>query len=188
MSTGIATRQPDELRGAEKKEAFHVAAELGVHDFRFKRPAYDSPHGRIACKLAGTDSTRAIVEVLNPGWSGSLHYHPNQDGIWFVLKGRIRFYGPNNSIRGEYGAMEGILQPQNSRYWFEVLGEEEAWLLQIAGFPKGEAAAKRITLDREKAKTVGSSRVDMTGAGSSKPVDALAYEFLADPEKALSKE
>jgi hypothetical protein len=120
-----------------------------------------------------------LEREADPGWSGSLHYHPNQDGIWLVLKGRVRFYGPNNIVRGEYGELEGILQPQNSRYWFEVVSEEEAWLLQIAGFPKGEAAAKRITLDSEKAKTVGSTRIDMTGKGADDPVDVMAYASLA---------
>ncbi len=173
-----------DLRGAEKKEAFFQAAEAGVHSFAFKRPDYNSPLGRIACHLAGTDSTRAIVEVLDPGWSGSLHYHPNQDGIWLVLKGHVRFHGPNGIVRGEFGPLEGILQPQNTRYWFEVIGDEEVWLLQIGGFPKGEAAAKRITLDPEKAKKLGSAKFDMTGKGPD-PFVSMAYEHLADKPPSL---
>jgi mannose-6-phosphate isomerase-like protein (cupin superfamily) len=178
MSNTQQAERAGDLRGAQKKEAFHQAAEAGVHSFSFRRPDYNSPLGRIACTLAGTDSARAVVEVLDPGWSGSLHYHPNQDGIWLVLKGRVRFYGPNGIMRGEFGPHEGILQPQNSRYWFEVIGEEECWLLQIAGFPKGEAAAKRITLDPEKAKKLGSTRVDLSGRSGAAPSEGMAYEHL----------
>jgi hypothetical protein len=84
-------------------------------------------------------------------------------------------------VRGEFGPLEGILQPQNSRYWFEVIGDEECWLLQIAGFPKGEAAAKRITLDPEKAKKLGSTRVDMSGKGDAAPSEGMAYDFRQAP-------
>jgi hypothetical protein len=68
------------------------------------------------------------------------------DLIYMVLKGRIRFYGPEDKVLGEYGELEGILLPENSRYWFESVGDEEAYLLQIAGYPKGINAFKRIAV------------------------------------------
>jgi mannose-6-phosphate isomerase-like protein (cupin superfamily) len=145
------TAEP-KLKGADKKEAFHEAAEEKVHTFSFSIPDnVEIPEGKkMHVRLAATDTCRATVQVLRDGSENNLHYHPNMDLIWMVVKGRVRFYGPNNVVRGEMGPLEGILQPENSRYWFEKVGEEEAWLLQIAGFPKGAKAARRVNVDPPK--------------------------------------
>ena len=63
-----------------------------------------------------------------------------------VLKGKLVFYGNEDKILGEFGPQEGLLLPENSRYWFKSEGEEEAWLLQIAGYPKGAKTSKRISV------------------------------------------
>jgi mannose-6-phosphate isomerase-like protein (cupin superfamily) len=146
----------DELRGAPKKEAFHQAAEAGIVNFKFDKPAQDIPHGKKAhVKLAGTNSCRASVQVLNQGGENNLHYHPNMDLIYMVLKGRVQFYGPEGKLWGDYGPNEGLLLPENSRYWFKSVGEEEAWLLQIAGYPKGAEMSKRIPLEPARADAGG---------------------------------
>lgn len=139
-------------RGAAKKEAFHQAAESGIHTFAFARPNIEFPteKKKIHIKLAGTNSCRASVQVLREGGENNLHYHPNMDLIYMVLKGCIRFYGPEDKVLGEFGELEGILIPENSRYWFESVGAEEAHLLQIAGFPKGVEAFKRIAVEPPK--------------------------------------
>ncbi len=146
-STG-ADGAPSGLKGAAKKEAFHRAAEQAIHDFKFARPDIDFPSEKkkIHVRLAGTNSCRATVQVLSQGGENNLHYHPNMDLIYMVLKGRVRFYGPEDKLLGDYGEMEGLLLPENSRYWFESVGEEEAHLLQIAGFPKGVDKFQRIPL------------------------------------------
>ena len=150
-----------ELRGAEKKEAFFRAAEEKVHGFSFAVPDVEAPNGRINCYLAKTDSCSATILVLRDGYKASNHYHPNQDGIWVVLKGRVRFFGgPDQKDFGEFGPYEGVKQPENSRYGFQAVGEEEAWLMQIAGFPKGPEVAKRIPLDAKPARE-GGVKVDM---------------------------
>ena len=141
-----------ELRGAAKKEAFHQAAEAAMHSFAFQRPEVDfgTEKKKIHVRLAGTNSCRASIQILNKGGENNLHYHPNMDLIYMVLKGRIRFYGPEDKVLGDYGPLEGILLPENARYWFESVGDEEAYLLQIAGFPKGMDAPKRIALEEAK--------------------------------------
>lgn len=140
----------DELRGAEKKQAFHVAAEAGIHSFKLEVPDIDAQGKKIHIKLAGTDSCRAAVQVLRHGGENNLHYHPNLDLIYMVLKGRVRFYGPGDKDLGDFGPNEGILLPENSRYWFGSVGDEEAWLLQIAGYPKGAKAIKRVNVEPPK--------------------------------------
>lgn len=141
-----------ELRGAEKKEAFHQAAEALIESFAFSPPDIEFPKEKkkVHVKLAGTNNVRASVQILREGGENNLHYHPNMDLIYMTLKGRIRFYGPGDKVIGEYGPLEGVLLPENSRYWFESVGTEEAHLLQIAGFPKGIGALKRIALEPPK--------------------------------------
>jgi len=150
-----------QLHGEEKKEAVFLAAEAGLKTFDFNGPEVQVEPGRkLHVKLAGTNSCRASIQVLNKGGENNLHYHPNMDLIYMVLKGRVRFYGPDDKVLGDFGPHEGILLPENSRYWFGSVGDEEAWLLQIAGYPKGAKMSKRIPL--EPAKLGPSQWVGMT--------------------------
>ena len=156
MATNTTQGGAAPLHGEAKKEAFHQAAEANIKNFAFKRPPEDLPEGRkMHVKLAGTNSCRASVQVLNQGGENNLHYHPNLDLIYMVLKGRVTFYGPGDKVIGEYGPLEGLLLPENSRYWFKSVGEEEAWLLQIAGYPKGAEASKRIPVEPARADAGG---------------------------------
>ena len=151
----------DELRGADKKEAFHQAAEAKVHTFSFAVPDVDAPNGRINCYHAETDACSLVTIIMRNGYFEPAHYHPNQDGIWMVLKGKVRFYGGAHDERTVVlGPMEGIVQPENSRYWFAHEGDEEAWLLQIGGYPKGKKVAKRVPLDPNEGR-IRSVRVQM---------------------------
>ena len=74
--------------------------------------------------------------VKTDGGENNLHYHTNSDSFWMVLKGRVRFYGPDNKLIGEFGPHEGTSTPRYSRYWFENAGEEDAELLQVAAMWK----------------------------------------------------
>jgi mannose-6-phosphate isomerase-like protein (cupin superfamily) len=132
------------LQGAAKKEAFFQAAESMVRKFSFSVPDMEPDEKRADVRLASTNSCKLEIKVLRHGWVGRLHYHPNMDGIWMVLKGRLRWYGPHDKLMGELGPMDGIVQPENTRYWFESVGDEEAWLVQIGGYPKGKDAARKI--------------------------------------------
>lgn len=161
------TTSDETPRGAVKKEAFFQAAEDKVHSFAFVVPDIEAPSGRINGYLAKTNSCGATILVLRDGFRTPHHYHPNQDGIWVVLKGRVRFYGGNDErITGEFGPYEGIMQPENSRYSFEAVGRDEAWLMQIAGYPKGPDVAKRISTGSPGTAREGGVRVDMARRGA----------------------
>ncbi len=145
-----AQENPTELRGEAKKEAFHREAESKIVNFAFVRPDQHIPDGdKMHVKLAGTNSCRASVQILVKGGDNNLHYHPNMDLIYMVLKGKVEFYGPEDKLLGVYGPNEGLLLPENSRYWFKGV-TDEAHLLQIAGYPKGKAASKRIPVEKAK--------------------------------------
>ncbi len=158
------TAQPrdasEAARGADKKEAFHQAAGSGVHCFSFDRPGieFTTDKKKIHVLLAGTESCRAQVQVLAEGGENNLHYHPHVDLIYMVLKGKVRFYGLDDKLFGEYGPNEGISLPRNARYWFESASEEELHLLQIAGYPDGPSIRSRgLTSKRPNRPTEGAA-------------------------------
>jgi mannose-6-phosphate isomerase-like protein (cupin superfamily) len=92
-----------------------------------------SPHGRAVVPLVKTDITVGNLQILNPGGGErQLHSHTAMDGFWMVLKGRIRFYGPEqDTVAAECGPLEGVFVPRNVPYWFEIIGDEQAHLLQV---------------------------------------------------------
>ncbi len=121
-----------ELRGAEKKEAFFRKVEEKFTPFTFDRP--DIPEGRRAhVRLAKGSLVRGTVQVLPTGGGGdtNLHCHPDADGFWFVIKGRVEFYNTRDEILGSFGPGEGILVPRYARYRFNQVGDEELHLLQV---------------------------------------------------------
>jgi mannose-6-phosphate isomerase-like protein (cupin superfamily) len=140
----------------EKSEEFFQEVEKGRATFSFRRPDKEIPKGKkVHVKLAGTENFRASVQILNQGGENNLHYHSDMDLMYIVLKGRVRFYGAGDQVVGEFGVHDGILLPEFSRYWFESVGDEEAHLLQIAGYPQGAKKSRRIPLAPPKAASGG---------------------------------
>ena len=121
----------------------HDAAEAAIQTFSFKAPAiYD--RRKAIVRLTSNERGQAAVHCLGQGGENNLHYHAGVDITWMVLKGRARFYGPEDVVRGEFGPHEGILIPAGARYWFESCGAEDLELLQIKTFHKGRGTDKRI--------------------------------------------
>src|SRR5215510_9863041 len=86
-------------------EPLHQRAEAMVRSF-----SYVKPDGIASAKgtsfLGRGDFVRATVQIIKKnGGENNLHYHSNNDSFWMVLKGRARFYGPNDILIGEFGAM-----------------------------------------------------------------------------------
>src|SRR5919202_113753 len=90
--------------------------------FKYERPPLD--RGKIVQRLARSDIMRANMQVLQEGGENNLHAHPNSDGFWLVLSGRVRFYGEGDVLLAELGQHEGILMPRGFKYWFESVGDE----------------------------------------------------------------
>lgn len=132
----------------EEKEAFHQAAEARMQPLAYTPPASDKPKDILM--LGRSARLRTQVQIVREGGENNLHYHTNSDTCWFVLAGRVRFYGVGDRLIGEYGAREGILIPEGSRYWFEKVGEEALELLQVVGHST-EAKSERINLEAHKA-------------------------------------
>jgi len=115
-------------------EAYHLEQESKIKTFRYEKPTDFKGKGKVISRLGRTDLVRGMVHVLKEGGETNLHYHTNVDSLWYVLKGRIRFYGPGDVLQGDFGPGEGIFMPRGARYWFESASEDEAELLQVAAF------------------------------------------------------
>ena len=92
--------------------------------------------GKGIVRLCRSDIVYSTVQVLQDGGENNLHAHPAQDGIWFVLKGRVRFYGKDDAVLAELGPMQGIHIPRGFYYWFESSSDEMLELLQIEAIDK----------------------------------------------------
>lgn len=135
------------IRGAEKKEAFHREAESRIEPFKFERPDNLPPNTKVTYYLAKSDIVGASVQIVPEGGDNNLHYHPGADGFWMVMKGKVRFYGPDGVI-GEYGPNEGVLVPRNARYWFETANkDEELVILHISSKTQQKVQNSRVNVD-----------------------------------------
>lgn len=115
--------------------------------FRYEKPAEQSTDKAIV-SLCQTDIIRGAVQVVREGGDNNLHSHTGMDGFWMVLKGRVRWHGPDGVI-GEFGVHEGIVMPRNAQYWFESCGEETLELLQVVAFDR-EVKNQRVDVDTRK--------------------------------------
>jgi mannose-6-phosphate isomerase-like protein (cupin superfamily) len=134
-------------RGSEKKEAFHRSREAMVKPFNFRRPADIPPNVKAFVNLCHTDNMKAHVQILNEGGDNGLHYHANMDSLFYVLKGQITVYGPEDKVIGTFGPNQGCSMPAGARYWFDKAGTEEAWMLHVTSLPKGPEMSKRILVE-----------------------------------------
>jgi mannose-6-phosphate isomerase-like protein (cupin superfamily) len=97
----------------------------------FKYVTPQSEKAKTLTKLCRTDILFAAAQRINKGGETTLHSHAHLDGFWMVLKGQVRFYGERDRVLGTFGALEGILIPRGTQYWFETVGEDPAEILQV---------------------------------------------------------
>jgi mannose-6-phosphate isomerase-like protein (cupin superfamily) len=131
---------------AAEKETYHRAAEGKLQTFRYARP---QPVGvKDFMLLFKSEKVTVSVHVVRDGGENNLHYHTNMDQVYFVLSGRVRFYGPGDVLIEELGPQQGIFVPEGSRYWFEKCGPEDLEVFQIM---MKSGKAKRINIEPHKA-------------------------------------
>jgi len=87
--------------------------------YRYEPPEFQPGRGTAKCSLATTDLATVAVKRIREGGENTLHYHPNADGFWTVLRGRVRFYTTDDELVGDLGPLEGIVIPRGYPYWFE---------------------------------------------------------------------
>lgn len=101
----------------------------GAVVFSYTKPEFRGSKG--FQRLGRTALTMAAVQIVREGGENNLHSHRHMDGVWYVLRGRVRFYTTNNEVVAELGPDEGIIIPRHYPYWFESVGEVDLEILQV---------------------------------------------------------
>jgi mannose-6-phosphate isomerase-like protein (cupin superfamily) len=126
--------------------------------FKYAKPdSQDSAKAIVG--LCQTDIIRGAVQVIKEGGDNNLHSHTGMDGFWMVLKGRARYYGPDDAVLGEFGVHEGIVVPRGAQYWFESCGDEDLELLQVVAFDR-DVRNERVDVDPQKFEVGSVQRFD----------------------------
>ena len=98
---------------------------------------YDAPapsemqRPRGVVRLCRSDLVYANMTLIKEGGENNLHAHTANDGIWYVVKGRVKFYGIDDVLLAELGPNQGIHIPRGFFYWFESCSSELLELLQV---------------------------------------------------------
>ncbi len=131
------------------KEEFHLAAESRVHTFSYRSPEKLSLVKEMV-NMVRTPNVRVQVQIVSEGGENNLHYHVNSDGVWMVLKGECKFYGPGDKLIGDLKEMDGIVLPGGARYWFETTGDVPLEILHITAVENSKQIDQRINIEKHK--------------------------------------
>lgn len=171
------------------------AAAKPVQTFSYQKPEKEQQGHKEIVLLCKGKRMRGAVHIVRKGGEEHLHSHKTVDGFWMVLSGRVRFHGEGDTVIGEFGPMEGLLVPRNTRYWFETVGEDELELLQVLGFDAGKGFQRddhaRPNFDPKSIKwfdgrkgTVEAPPVYVSGGGTVRRalrrIKRTALDFLGD--------
>lgn len=152
--------KPSEM-APQQREAFHRRAEAQVQIFRYK-PAPTNGKPKVVQPLAKGNINALLVQHVNEGGENNLHYHLNSETIWMVLRGKVRFYGPENVVIAELGPEEGLLMPTGARYWFEKVGQQELELLQMVATEPGHGNSyNRYNVEQHKDWMAGDAELEV---------------------------
>lgn len=138
MSTPSNTSNSSNAPAVGAKEA--LTQELNGKQLTASPFGYQTPDnlvkGKGIVRLCRSDIVYSSVQVLQDGGENNMHAHPAQDGIWIVLKGRVKFYGKDNAVLAELGPLQGIHIPRGFYYWFESSSTEMLEILQVEAIDK----------------------------------------------------
>lgn len=93
--------------------------------------------GKVVVPLGRTDILRAGVQIVREGGANNLHSHSGNDGFWYVLSGKARFFGQPSGdgavqMIGEFEKDQGVIVPRNFPYWFESAADEPLEILHVS--------------------------------------------------------
>lgn len=108
---------------------------MSLQTFRF--PGAGAEGGRViregglSYHMCKSDSLNSKVIVLEPGVHNVAHAHADEDAHYFVLAGRVKFYGRRDEPLADLGQGEGVLVPHSTPYWFESCGDRAVEMLRV---------------------------------------------------------
>lgn len=138
ISKAIAMRKRARKALAKVVKRFGIGEKVEPQTFTYSKPERAAESCKEIALLCKSPTMRGAVHVVRKGGEEWLHSHSSVDGFWMVLSGRIRFRGDSDTVFGEFGPMEGIMTPRNTRYYFECMGDGDAELLQVLHFDRGK--------------------------------------------------
>ena len=148
-----------EKRRAQRRARNEKAGPRAPQKFGYSFPDGERP-GKTIVNRGQTDLMRGLVQVVKQGeGDNNLHIHTGMDSLWFVLKGKVRFYGPDDEVIGEFGPHEGLTTPRNNSYWFASIGDEDLEILQVASFDR-DVKNERVDVNPQVWKVNKTLRVD----------------------------
>jgi mannose-6-phosphate isomerase-like protein (cupin superfamily) len=130
----------------EERIAYHEAAEAEIFTFAYQKPAATT-RPKQNTWLVRRPHMSFVIQCVRDGGENNLHYHTNSETAWFVLRGRARFYGPEEKLLGEIGPMEGILMPGGARYKFSKVSEEDLEIAQMVAVHQVGGKKERINVE-----------------------------------------
>ena len=77
--------------------------------FKYTTPQTEKP--KTIVRLCRSDLLYSSVQVLKEGGENNMHAHNAQNGFWFVLSGKVRFYGEGDQVLAEYGCLRAAPVP-----------------------------------------------------------------------------
>ena len=117
--------------------------------FKYVRPDTGDGRGKRVANMIRTRELVCNVQVIGHGGETNLHSHPHLDGVWYVLSGRAKFYGPtNDEVICDLGPHEGIVIPHGYPYWFESSSDELLEILQIEAWDRQGSPDIPVEKDR----------------------------------------
>jgi len=116
-----------------------------IQGFCYQRPEDGRGRAKKIVHLARAGVLDLHVQIVDKGGANNLHMHTNCDEAFLVLDGRVRFYGENDAVIAECGALEGVVIPAEAPYRFESVGDAPLQIMRIGGTHLGKKE-KRVNL------------------------------------------
>jgi len=121
------------------------AKPAAIKGFSYQRPDDSQGRAKKIVHLARAGVLDLHVQIVDKGGANNLHMHTNCDEAFLVLDGRVRFYGENDVVIAECGALEGVVIPAEAPYWFESIGDTPLQIMRIGGTHLGKRE-KRVNI------------------------------------------
>ncbi len=154
--------EPTELKMTADEIEMPSAPAKGMSVINYRTPSEIA--SKLVVPLAHSDIMFCAIQVIRADGETNMHSHSGMDGLWFVLSGRMRFYGEDNTLIGEFGKHEGVFVPRNVRYWFESVGDEPLEVLQSEAIDR-RGPNRRTDFEPKKSATLNSKVI----RGASRP-------------------
>jgi len=86
--------------------------------------------GGTSYHMCNTGTLHSKVLVIEPGVHNTAHVHPDEDAHYFVLDGRVTFYG--DDLVADLARFEGLLMPHGTSYWFASCGDVPLEMIRVS--------------------------------------------------------